>query len=67
MEQKEEARITAYSLVEFCQLTEQKIKEGFVFDFENSSRVPVNYGNSIEAILVKEKTKPKKTQEPKAE
>jgi len=45
--------IEAYSLYEFCQKIQEKIQEGFVFDFESNVRFPTAFGNYYCAGLVK--------------
>lgn len=53
MEQKQEINITAYSLMEFCQLVEQRIKEGYTFDFDTPANVPVSFGSHLTSVMVK--------------
>lgn len=51
--QTETKRIDSYSFMEFCQLTEQAIKEGYSFDFESNENFPQMMGSFITCGLVK--------------
>ena len=45
--------VAGMGLFEFCQEVDKAYKEGYVFDFEKSERVPSSYGSLFEATLVK--------------
>jgi hypothetical protein len=53
MEQNQEINVTAYSLMEFCQIVEQRIKEGYSFDFDTPANVPVSFGSHLTSVMVK--------------
>lgn len=45
-------KITAYSLSEFCKLTQDAIKQGYVFDFDSNENFPQTYGSFLECTMV---------------
>ena len=49
-------KIEAYSLAEFCKLTQEAIKQGYEFDFETNEYFPQSYGSLKECTMVLQAT-----------
>lgn len=47
-------RIDSYSFMEFCQLVQEAIKDGYSFDFDSNENFPQQMGTFITCGLVKE-------------
>lgn len=45
--------VQEYSLIEFCKKIEEVLNQGYKFDFENNSNVPINFGFHYYATLLK--------------
>lgn len=50
--QQSKVKIEAYSLAEFCKLTQQAINQGYEFDFETNEHFPQSYGSLMEATML---------------
>jgi len=59
-------QITAYGFSEFLQLTQEKIKEGFEFNFESNEDYPTSFGTFFSAGMVQYEPEVKETRKNKA-
>lgn len=52
MQSKKTIHVEAYNLAEFCQKSQELLKQGYVFDFDTNANYPTSFGSYFSATVV---------------